>query len=147
MWRNLLVGAQSSNQALTPEGKVAASEAALSRTARIIRRIVLHYWLALFILAIATAGIIYTSIKYLGGAAKVWTEIVTTAGSLGVTARGLSNGVVRITEAGEAPIYRAEVVDAVAWQVTTLPRVKLNNRGVRALRRAGIQGTSSLGRI
>ena len=56
-WLNLLVGAESSDGLLTPEGFVAAGEAALGRTARIIRKIVLHYWAALLILAVVLAGL------------------------------------------------------------------------------------------
>jgi hypothetical protein len=145
-WRQLLVGVQATDELLTPEGFVAAGEAALSRTARIVRQVALHYWFALFLLAVALAGIIFVSAKYLGGAAKVWTQIVAIATSLGVTARGIGSGVARVSTSAERPIYQAEKLDAMAWSVTTLPRVDLNRRGVRALRRAGIQKSSSLGR-
>lgn len=56
-WRNLLVGVESTMGLLTPEAYIAAGEAALSRTARIVKRIVLHYWVALFLLAVALAAI------------------------------------------------------------------------------------------
>lgn len=147
VWRQLLVGVQATDDLLTPEAVVAAGEAALSRTARIVRRVALHYWVALLVLAIALAAILFISAKYLGGAAKVWTQIAAIATSLGVTARGIGSGVARLSTSAERPIYQAEKLDAMAWSVTTLPRVDLNRQGVRALRRAGILQSSSLGRL
>jgi hypothetical protein len=107
----------------------------------------LHYWVALLVLAIALAAILFISAKYLGGAAKVWTQIAAIATSLGVTARGIGSGVARLSTSAERPIYQAEKLDAMAWSVTTLPRVDLNRQGVRTLRRAGILQSSSLGRL
>jgi hypothetical protein len=147
VWRQLLVGVQATDDLLTPEAFVAAGEAALSRTARIVRRVALHYWVALLVLAIALAAILFVSAKYLGGAAKVWTQIAAIATSLGITARGIGSGVARLSPSAERPIYQAEKLDAMAWSVTTLPRVDLNRQGVHALRRAGILQSSSLGRL
>jgi hypothetical protein len=146
VWLNLLTGAESTDGLLTPEGYVAAGEAALSRTVRIVRRVVTHYWVALFVLALALAAVLYISARYLGGAAKVWTQIAAIAGSLGITAKGIGSSVGRLSEAAERPIYRAEELDAKAWALTTLPAVRLNSEGVRNLRRAGIQGSQPLGR-
>ena len=145
-WLNLLTGVDVTTTLLTPEAYVAAGEAALGRTAKIIKRLLLHYWFALFVLVVVTAGVIYVSAKYLGGAAKVWTQIATVAGALGVTAKGIGTGVAKLSADAERPIYQLEKLDAMAWAVTTLPKVKLNNRGVRALRRNGIQRSGSLGR-
>jgi len=147
VWRNLLVGAEATAGLLTPEAYVAAGEAALSRTVRIVRRVVLHYWVALFVLAVAAAAVMYFAARYLGGAAKVWTVIATIASALGVTAKGIGMSVAHLSEAAERPIYRQEEVDAMAWAITTLPSVQVTNSGVRALRRSGIGRSAPLGQV
>ena len=147
VWLNLLTGAEATAGLLTPEACVAAGEAALSRTVRIIRRVVLHYWVAFLLLAAALGVIIWLAADNLSGAAKVWTQIAAIAGALGVSTKGVANGVVRMSGSAEKPIYQAEKLDAMAWAITTLPRVKLDNRGVRALRRSGIQRSSPLGPV
>ena len=121
VWRNLLVGAESTSGLLTPEAYVAAGEAALSRTARIVKRVILHYWVALVVLAVALAAILYLAARYMGGAAKVWTQIAAIAGALGVTAKGIGTSVAHLSEAAERPIYQKEELDAMAWAITTLP--------------------------
>ena len=146
-WINLLVGAESTKGLLTPEGLVAAGEAALGRTARIVKRIVVHYWFALLILAAALAGALYVSATYLGGAAKVWTQIAAVAGALGVTAKGIGNTMTRLGQEAEKPIFSLEENDAMAWAVTTIPaNLKVSIRGVHALRRNGIRPTGPMGR-
>lgn len=147
VWRNLLVGAESTAGLLTPEAYVAAGEAALSRATRIIKRVILHYWAALAVLAIALAAVTFLSLHYLGGAAKVWTEIASIAGALGITAKGIGTTLGRLSEAAARPIYQQEELDAMAWAVTTLPPVRVTNRAVRELRRSGIQGSRSLSQV
>jgi hypothetical protein len=146
-WLNILIGAESTCGLLTPEAYVAAGEAALSRTVRIVRRIILHYWVAFFVLAVALAAVIYSAAHNLSGAGKVWTQIGAIAGTLGVSFRAITDRVARMSGAAERPIYQSETLDAMAWAVTTLPRVKLNNSGVRALRRSGIQKSRPLGPV
>lgn len=147
-WLNLLVGTESSQGLLTPEGFVAAGEAALSRTARIIRKIVYHYWFALLIIAAALAGILYFTAQDLGGAGKLWTQIAAVAGALGVTTKGIGSAMAELSRDAEKPIFGLEKVDAMAWAITTFPdELKLDSAGVHALRRSGIPGSSPLGRI
>ena len=146
-WINLLVGAESSDGLLSPEGLVAAGEAALGRTARIVKRIVVHYWFALLILAAALAGALYIAAADLGGAAKVWTQIAAVVGALGVTAKGIGNTMARLYAEAEKPIFSLEENDAKAWAVTTIPaNLKLSIGGVHALRRSGIPPTGPMGR-
>ena len=146
-WINLLVGTESSQGLLTPEGLVAAGEAALGRTARIVKRIVVHYWFALLILAAALAGALYVSATYLGGAAKVWTQIAAVAGALGVTAKGIGSTMARLYADAEKPIFSLEETDAMAWAVTTIPaNLKVSIQGVHALRRNGIPPSGPMGR-
>jgi hypothetical protein len=146
-WLNLLVGAESSDGLLTPEGFVAAGEAALSRTARIIKKILLQYWFALLILLIVLAVVLFFSAQNLSGAGKVWTQIAAIVGALGVTAKGIGSTMAVLSKDAEKPIFGLEKIDAMAWAVTTIPvGLKLNNQGVRVLRASGIRPPSPLGR-
>jgi hypothetical protein len=147
-WLNLLVGTESAEVLLTPEGLVAAGEAALSRTARMIRKILVHYWFGLLILAVTLGVILYLTAQDLSGAGKVWTEIAAIAGTLGVTAKGVSSSMARLSKNAEKPIFGLEKVDAMAWAVTAIPGgLKLNARGVRAIRSSGIRPPGPLGRV
>lgn len=147
-WLNLLVGAERSDGLLTPEAFVAAGEAALSRTVRIIRRIILHYWFAVLILAAALAVVLYFTVSNMSGAAKVWTEIAAIAGALGVTVKGVGNAMAELSKDAEKPIFGAEKIDAMAWAVTSIPPgLKLDSRGVHALRSSGIRPPGPMGRV
>jgi len=149
-WVNLLVGAESSEGLLTPEGFVAAAEAALGRSARIIRRIAVHYWFVLLILAIAVAAALYFADRDISGAGKVWTQIAAVSGGLGITVKGMASAVARFSEDAEKPIFGLEKIDAMAWAVTTIPgsvQKKLDGQGVRVLRRSGIPAPGPLGRV
>jgi hypothetical protein len=146
VWLNLLVGTESLNGILTPEAYVAAGEQALRRSARIIARVVRHYWIAIVLIVLAAAGLTALSAAYMGGAGRVWTQIAVIAGALGITAKGIATRVARLADAGEKPIYRSEELDAMAWAVTTLPDAKLTPLAVWHLRSSGIQGRASLGR-
>jgi hypothetical protein len=149
-WVNLLVGAESSEGLLTPEGFVAAAEAALGRSARIIRRIAVHYWFVLLILAIAVAAALYFADRDIGGAGKVWTQIAAVSGGLGITVKGMGSAMTRFSEDAEKPIFGLEKIDAMAWAVTTIPgsvQKKLDGQGVRVLRRSGIPAPGPLGRV
>jgi hypothetical protein len=147
LWLMLLTGARSVTGLLSPEGYVAAGEAALRRSARIVRGILRHYWFAWLILAVVTASLLYLSIRYLGGAAKVWTSIGTLGGSLGISARSITAKTARLTAEAERPVFAIAEEDAMAWAITTLPPVNLTLSGVRRLRKAGIAPPSDLGRI
>ncbi len=146
-WRMLLTGARSTDGLLSPEGYVAAGEAALQRTAKIVRRVIQHYWVALVVMAAALGGLLYLAIASLGGAAEVWTTIATTAGSLGISARTITSTTARLAAEAERPVLTMAEEDAMAWAITTMPPVSLTARGVRQLRKAGIAPTGTLGRV
>lgn len=147
LWLMLLTGAYSTSALLSPEGYVAAGELALRRSAAIVRRILQHYWAALFVGAIALAAILYLAVTYLGGAAKVWTSITAIVGSLGITVRAVASTTARLAAEAERPVFAAAEEDVMAWAITTLPSLRLSPRQVHRLRKAGIAPTSSLGRI
>jgi hypothetical protein len=146
-WINLLVGAESADGLLTPEGLVAAGEAALGRAARIVKRIAVHYWFVLLVLLIAMAAAVFFASRDIGGAGKIWTQIAAVAGGLGITAKGASNTLTRLSADAEKPIFGAAKIDAMAWAVTVIPaELKLNRPGVKALRRSGIPPSGPMGR-
>lgn len=147
-WLNLLTGTQSSGGLLTPEGYVAAGEAALGRSARIIKRILVHYWFLLLVVAGAVAAALFFAARDLGGAGKLWTQIATVGGALGITAKGIGHRMATLTEDAGKSLFTAEEDDAKAWAVTCIPaNLKLTGPGVRALRRSGIRGPVPLGRV
>jgi hypothetical protein len=148
VWLNLLTGAESAQELLTPEGYVAAAEAALRRSARIIRRIAVHYWVALVILLIALGGVIYFAVNDLSGASKVWTQIAAVAGALGVTSGGIGNRMAKLSEDAGTSVFSAEKTDAMAWAITIIPAdLKLDRQGIKALRGSGITPPAPLGRV
>jgi hypothetical protein len=146
VWLMLLIGARSAAGLLTPEGYVAAGEAALRRSVKIVWSIIKHYWLVWVVLGVALAGLLYLSIAYLGGAAKVWTAIATVAGSLGVSARTITSAASRLAAEAERPVFAMAEEDVMAWAVTTIPDVGLPAGDLRRLRAAGIEPPSTLSR-
>jgi len=145
-WRGLLVGESTTTGLLSPEGFVAAGDAALRRTARIIGKVVWRYKWVLLILAAVLAAVLTLSAVYLGGASKVWTSIAAIAASLGVSWKGISAAIPKLAEDAERPIFGLEEVEVMAWSVTTLPpNTDVTAAGVSYLRRAGAAPPAPLG--
>lgn len=147
LWLMLLTGARSTSGLLSPEGYVAAGELALHRSAAIVRQVIRRYAVELLIVAAALGGVIYLAVNNLGGAARVWTTIAAVGGSLGISGGTITSAASRLTAEAERPVFTMAEEDAMAWAITTLPKVELNSRTVRRLRRAGIRPQESLGRI
>jgi hypothetical protein len=147
-WLNLLTGLESTDRLLTPEGYVAAGEAALGRSARILRRIAVHYWFALVLLAAALGWVIYFAVTDLSGASKVWTQIAAVGSALGITAKGIGNRAAKLSKEAGTSVFSAEETDAMAWAITCIPAgLKLDRPGVKALRSSGITASGPLGRV
>lgn len=146
VWLALVTGVQTTDGLLSPEAEVGAAQAALSRAWRIITRVVRHYLPAIIVLLAALGGIVYLAQMYLGGAARVWTDIAAIASTLGVTGRGIGQTAGRLAHEGAESLFASEEVDAKAWAVTSLPSVQLTTPGVLALRRSGIAPSGRLGR-
>ena len=145
-WINLLVGAQSSQGLLTPEGYVAAGEAAFSRSARVVKKLAGHYWWVLLILAIVLGAFLYFAASGLRGAGRAWTQIFAVLSVVTAAVRGAVAAIARFSGQAEKPLFGLEEIDAMAWAVTTLPTgLKLTSHGVRALRRAGIPRSGPMG--
>jgi hypothetical protein len=154
LWLMLLIGKRSAAGVLTSEGYVEAGDATLHRASKTLRQVLRHYWVGLVGLAAVTAGFVYLSAANLHGGAKVWTSIAAVAGALGFSARGVSKTVAAVGRAvvgwadqAERPIWTLAEEDAMAWEITTLPPIRLSSRGVWKLRRAGVAPPSSLSRI
>lgn len=146
VWLALLTGGENAENLLSPEGYVAAGEAALSRTGRIVTSVLRHYWVAVVLVVAALGGILTLSALYLGGASRVWTSIAAIAGTLGISWKGIGAAIPKLAEHAEAPIYRLEKVDAIAWAITALPTSSVTSLGVHTLRQAGILKGAPLGR-
>jgi hypothetical protein len=147
-WLMLLTGGLATTGLLTPEGYVAAGEAALRRTASIVRGIVRHYWLGLLCVAAALGFTLFLAAAYLAGAGRVWTSIACVVGGLGVSAQTIASTSSRLAAEAERPVFAMAEEDAMAWAITAMPPLpNLPGRGVRHLRRAGVARTASLGRF
>lgn len=148
LWRMVLTGERSTAGLLSPEGYVEATAAALHRSWVIIRRVIVHYWPVLSIIAAALSGILYLAIANLHGAAQVWTNIAAIGGSLGISAQTIKSRTALLVAEAERPVFAMAEEDVMAWAITTLPQFGLNPQGVRHLRQAGIAPPSkTLGRI
>lgn len=148
VWLRLLTGELATSGLLTPEGYVAAGEAALRRTGAIVRGIIKHYWPGLLCVALALGGTLSLAALYLSGAGRVWTSIAGIAGALGVSAQAIVGTSSRLAAEAERSVFAITEEDAMAWAITTMPPLTtLTFRGVRHLRRAGVAPTASLGRF
>jgi hypothetical protein len=144
-WLNLLVGDQTTSALLSPEGYVAAGDAALRRTADIIGKTAWRYKWALLALLVALGVVLAGAAVYLGGASKLWTAIAAFAGTIGVTWKGIASGIPKVAGDAERPIFGAEEVEAMAWSITTLPSIQATRRGVNYLRASGTGPRAPLG--
>ncbi len=147
VWLMFLVGARSTSGLVSPEGYVAAGEAALRRSTRIIGGVLAHYWGALSLLAAALGGVLYLAISQLGGAAQVWTSIGAIGSTMGITAQSVRSTIARLSSEAERPVLAAAEEDVKAWAITTLPHANLSPRNVRSLRKSGIAKSVGLGRF
>jgi hypothetical protein len=147
VWLMLLTGEETTAGLLTPEGYVAAGEAALHRSGVMVRGVIRHYWAALLLIAAALGGVLYLAAAYLGGASKVWTSIAAIGCSLGVSAQTVAAKTSRLASEAGKPVLAMSEEDVMAWAITSLPPARFTFRGVRRLRKAGIAPTASLSRI
>jgi hypothetical protein len=144
-WLALLVGQQTTSALLSPEGYVAAGDAALRRTAQIIGKVAWRYKWALLVLLAVLGVVLAGAALYLGGASKLWTSIAALAGTIGVTWKGIANGIPKLAGDAERPIFGLEEVEAMAWSITILPSVQATRAGVNYLRASGTGPRAPLG--
>ena len=144
-WLSLLIGEKTTDALLSPEGLVAAGDAALRRTARIIGKVLWRYRAALVVILIALAAVLTLAALYLGGASKVWTSIAGITGAFGVTWKGVGGAIPKLAKNAETPIFGLEEIEAMAWTVTDLPSATVTRGGVTYLRQAGAAPPGPLG--
>jgi hypothetical protein len=147
IWLMLLTGELATSGLLTPEGYVAAGEAALRRSGAIVRGVMRHYWFGLLCIAVALGFTLFLAARYLGGASKVWTSIACITGALGVSVQAIASTSSRLAAEAERPVFSIAQDDAMAWAITTLPPLALTGRDARQLRRAGVAPPASLSRF
>jgi hypothetical protein len=111
------------------------------------RPCIIRYFLMLLVLIAVLAGALFFINQEISGVGKVWTMIVAIAGAIGVTAKGITTTVARFSGSAGKPIFGMARIEAMAWAATTMPEgLRLNIRGVRALRRSGILPPAPSGR-
>ena len=142
LWLTLLTGTRSTTDLISSQGYIAAREAALHRSTKIVRQLIQRYWIAMFILAATVGGFLYLTVTSLSGGAKAWTAIGIIAGALGISARAIICCMARLGVHVKRPVFSVEEEDSMAWAVTALPRARLTRRGVQQLRRAGVARTT-----
>lgn len=147
VWLMLLTGTESTAKLLTPEGYVAAGEAAISRSVKIARSVLRKYWLAVIVLLAALGGMLYLAFAFTSGAATAWTSIASITGTIGFSGAGTMSVIGRLGEEAALPVFAPAEEDAMAWTITTLPQASLSARKVRQLRKAGVPRSSGLGHI
>ncbi len=147
IWLMVLIGELQTSGLLTPEGYISAGEAALRRSAAIVRGILRHYWFGLLCVAVALGGTLFLAARYLEGAGKVWTSIACIVGALGVSVQTVASTSARLAAEAERPVFGMAEEDAMAWAITTMPPLTLPARTIRRLRRAGVAPMTSLGRF
>jgi hypothetical protein len=145
LWRVLLVGEETTTALLSPEGYVAAGDASLRRTTRIIGKVLIRYWWALAVLVLIVGVLIFASAKLLGSAGQIFTSIGTLATALGVTWKGIGAAIPKLATDAEKPIFGIAEVEAIAWSITNLPKAAVTYTGVKYLRQAGAAPQSPLG--
>lgn len=147
VWLMLLVGARSTAGLLSPEGYVSAGEAALRRSARIVRGVLKHYWGVALCLGAALGGVLYLAASQLGGASQVWTSIAAIGSTMGISAQSVRSAISRLSTEAERPVLTAAEEDAEAWAITTLPKANLTAGAARKLKKSGITKPVGLGRF
>ncbi len=128
-----------------------SSTAGFRGSQEILRRMRRRYGFKLVLLAAALGAVIYLIVTYTSGALAVLTSVAAIGGALGISAKGIASIIATvITKDATRPVSslagEAEQ-DAMVWAITTFPSFRLNARGVRYLRKAGIGPPTGLGKV
>lgn len=146
LWLTLLAGALPTTGLLSPEGYLAAGEEALRHSVQILRTAIWKYRIAVAIVVILTAGILYLAYNNLVGAAKVWTSIATIAGFLGLSAKSASSWLGNASARAGVPLFNLAQEDAMARAITTIPEPPLKLLATRQLQRSGVAPRAAISR-
>jgi len=134
VWRALLTGTADCRSLLTVDAWLAAADSSADTLSRAARHLARRFWLALLILAGAAGGLIYLSLTQAHGTAKVWTSLVTVAGTLGLTGASLRATAKRAASAVREQLVHAAEAEALGW-AATVPAIREASRHGRPTRR------------
>ncbi len=137
-WRALLSGDRDPTSLLTPDGYVAAGEAALRRASIIFRRIAVHFCVPLAIVLAATIAGVFFAIHYSAGTAKFWTSFASLTAGLGITGRGFQTTTKRLTATAGKSLITASEKDVIASAATSLPTIRQSRLQRHSLLRHGV---------
>ena len=118
---------------------MAAGEAALHRGGIIARRIIVHFWWAVLVIGLATAGTIVVALRNAEGAAKLWGVALSLLASLGITGTSVRAIAKQLTTQAGRSLFNLEEADAIGWAVTYLPAISPSRSQQRQLRQAGVE--------
>jgi len=153
LWRSVLTGQQPAQSFMSIDGYVQAAEGALRRARQAILRVAAHYWLALLVTVLMTAGFVWLAVNDSSGTARVWSTLGSVGAGLGVTGGTIRGGLQRLVTNAGRPLWAISEVEAMASAITALPtfdlgsarRHDLRKEGVAAGKVPGVGGTKILG--
>jgi hypothetical protein len=127
-WHGSLSSADSGG-GLPPMGAwIHAGEQIVRTTETLTRRMLRWFWPAVVIILAVTGALLYLALNNGSETAKVWTSLVTVAGSVGISVAGIRTGAKKLATGLESTTFQAATADAEAWNITWLPTLK-QNRG------------------
>jgi len=123
-WRRLLSGEQLAADFLTARDYETAGNRMTKRFLALLRSYLWTWrWVVVAFLVVVTVVVCATVRLAPPGAATVAALIATAAGSLGASWKTLGSTLGRVTAKAEAPLWKAEVREAMVLAVTKLPKL------------------------
>jgi hypothetical protein len=121
IWRALLSGEKRAEDLLKPADYVAAAQAVIDSTARLVVSFG-RKWAHIILPALTLfIGLLVVFFVYLNGAAKTATVITTLLAASGLTWKGLEKTLGQVLTRAEQPIWQMELARAAAVATTILP--------------------------
>jgi hypothetical protein len=122
MWRRLLAGEKDPNSLLGPHDYVAAAHGLLRRARAIAWRFLCAWWFAVLLVLLVAAAGIWAAVTYAPtGTDRVVAVLVSVAGALGVSWKGVGASLGQTLRRVEAALWAAEVDEALGRAATVLP--------------------------
>ncbi len=121
VWHDLLSGERDPASLLTIESYVQAGDAAVRRVGLLARRVLAHFWYAVVLLLAVAGGLVYVSVAYAAGTAKIWGVFLAAAGGSGALVQGVRQSLSKMAQRAEAPLWQVERDDALQAGATRLP--------------------------
>jgi hypothetical protein len=115
-----------------------AGEQVLRTSKALATRMLRWFWPVVVVILAVTGALLYLALNNASGTAKVWTSLVTVAGSAGVSLVGLRSGAKKLGGGLEETMWKAATADAQAWALTWLPSIKQSRLTRYRLRIRGV---------